>query len=70
MGLTSPAPFRHRFYEIFLHVHQALAVVAVWGIYGHMSDGYRERKAIITAVIAIWSYEVRKSKPTRLKNLF
>jgi hypothetical protein len=57
--LQTPAPIRHRFYESFLHIHQALAAVIVWGIWTHM-DGYRKQRMIVKGIIAIWVIEVSK----------
>jgi hypothetical protein len=55
--LQSPSPIRHAFYETFLHVHQALAIVAVWGVWVHL-DGYSKQKPLIKGVVAIWAIEV------------
>jgi hypothetical protein len=55
--LQSPSPVRHAFYETFLHLHQALVAVVVWGIYVHM-DGYSRQRMVVKGIIAIWVLEV------------
>jgi hypothetical protein len=57
--LQSPSPVRHAFYETFLHLHQALVAVVVWGIYIHM-DGYSKHRMVVKGIIAIWILEVSR----------
>jgi hypothetical protein len=47
---------------VFLHLHQALVAVLLWGLWTHM-DGYNTRRKILIGVMCIWAAEV--SKPTK-----
>jgi hypothetical protein len=62
--LQTPAPVRHKFYEIFLHLHQALVAVLLWGLWTHM-DGYNTRRKILIGVMCIWAAEVSNNDQPR-----
>jgi Ferric reductase NAD binding domain/FAD-binding domain len=62
--LQTPAPIRHRFYEVFLHLHQFLVAVLLWGLWTHM-DGYNTRRKILIGVMCIWAAEVSYQKPNK-----
>lgn len=47
---------RHAFYETFLHVHQALAIITIVGIWIHLSTT-PDAQIYIKAVIAAWVIE-------------
>lgn len=53
--LQSPSIIRHAFYETFLHVHIALAIVAVVGVWIHL-DGVAQQNFVIAAVV-LWALE-------------
>ncbi|KAL8972728.1 MAG: hypothetical protein Q9183_000379 [Haloplaca sp. 2 TL-2023] len=53
----SPSPIRHAFYEIFLHAHQILAIVAVGATAGHIQIHSLPQKPIIYTIIGIWVSE-------------
>lgn len=52
----SPSVFRHAFYETFLHTHQALAALALGGVWVHL-DEFPKEKMIIKGVLALWVIE-------------
>ena len=53
--LQSPSAIRHAFYELFLHLHQALAALALGGVYVHLdNEESRAQFAVIKGVLAIW----------------
>lgn len=51
--------FRQAFYEVFLHVHIALAIVCLATLRKHL-EGLPEQP-YLTVVIAIWAIEVSLS---------
>ncbi|KAL8874446.1 MAG: hypothetical protein Q9174_000239, partial [Haloplaca sp. 1 TL-2023] len=53
----SPSPIRHAFYEIFLHAHQILAIVALGAVAGHIQIHNLPQKPIIYTIIGIWVSE-------------
>jgi len=53
--LVSPSVFRHAYYEVFLHVHQLLAVAALVGIWMHL-NGYAQQAMVLVAII-VWVVE-------------
>jgi hypothetical protein len=53
----SPSIFRHAFYETFLHVHFALAGLAVGAVWVHLNKFPLQRK-IIATVLAVWIADV------------
>ena len=55
--VQSPSPIRHAFYEVFLHVHQLLAVVALGATAAHIHIDKLPQKPIIYTVIGIWTFE-------------
>lgn len=57
MVILAWSPIRRPFYEVFLHLHRAFAVLSVIGLYYHLFyKDYYEIK-ILFAVIAIWGAE-------------
>lgn len=50
---------RRAFYEVFLHVHIALVILCIVTLRKHLR-GFAEQK-YLTAVIAIWAFEVSLS---------
>lgn len=57
MVILASSPIRRPFYEIFLHLHRALAVLTVIGLWYHLKyKDYYEIK-ILFAIIAIWVAE-------------
>lgn len=56
---------RHAFYETFLHLHIALAILAIVAVWFHL-DGVSQQQFLIGAIV-IWVLEVRninqKSRP-------
>ncbi|KAJ5627683.1 FAD-binding 8 [Penicillium lividum] len=57
LGLHSPSPIRHAFYEIFLHLHQLFALLAFIGVYLHLKLDSLPQKPWIDAVAVIWIIE-------------
>ncbi|KAJ6109091.1 hypothetical protein N7486_001325 [Penicillium sp. IBT 16267x] len=57
LGLHSPSPIRHAFYEIFLHLHQLFALLAFTGVYLHLKLDSLPQKPWIDAVAVIWIIE-------------
>ena len=57
--LQSSSILRHAFYETFLHLHIALIILAIVGIWNHL-DGL-PAKGYLKAVIVIWAAEVSLS---------
>ncbi|KAL2350895.1 ferric reductase like transmembrane component-domain-containing protein [Cryomyces antarcticus] len=51
----SPSPIRHAFYEAFLHVHIALATLAVIAVWVHLKT--LPQQSILLAVIVFWIVE-------------
>lgn len=57
LGLHSPSPVRHAFYETFLHLHQLAAFLALIGVCAHLNTDSLPQRSWITAVIVIWSFD-------------
>ncbi|MCJ1256226.1 hypothetical protein MMC24_004047 [Lignoscripta atroalba] len=57
MLIQSPSAIRHAFYEIFLHVHQLLAFLALLGVYVHAISGSLPQLPYVYLIIAIWICE-------------
>ena len=55
--LQSPSVVRHAFYETFLHLHQALAFLAILGVYVHLEVAKLPALPYIRAVVGIWAGE-------------
>jgi hypothetical protein len=53
----SPSAIRHAFYETFLHLHQALAFLAIVGVYVHLEVAKLPALPYIRAVVGIWAGE-------------
>jgi hypothetical protein len=53
----SPSAIRHAFYETFLHLHQALAFLAIAGVYVHLEVAKLPALPYIRAVVGIWAGE-------------
>ena len=53
----SPSAIRHAFYEIFLILHQLLALVAVIAVYAHAKLGPLPQLPFTILVILLWSYD-------------
>lgn len=54
--LHSPSPIRHAFYETFLHLHIAMAILAMVGLWIHL-DGLPAQTYLLVALI-FWGLEV------------
>ncbi|KAJ5682642.1 hypothetical protein N7462_005807 [Penicillium macrosclerotiorum] len=65
LGLHSPSPIRHAFYETFLHLHQLAALLAFLGVYAHLSLDSLPQKPWAYAILMIWLIE----RSTRLMRL-
>lgn len=52
--IQSPSAIRHAFYETFLHIHQLAALLAVIGVYSHLTIDKLAQIPYIQAVICIW----------------
>ena len=55
--IQTPSPIRHAFYEVFLHLHQALAISALIGIYRHAKIQSLPQKLMMNVIVAIWAIE-------------
>ncbi len=55
--IQTPSPIRHAFYEIFLHLHQVLAIAVLVGIYYHANIASLPQKLMMYIIIAIWVIE-------------
>ncbi|KAI9822015.1 MAG: hypothetical protein M1832_003187 [Thelocarpon impressellum] len=53
--LQSPAMVRHAFYETFLHLHIALALLAVVGLWLHLKD--LPQMKVLLGVVVLWVAE-------------
>ena len=51
------SPIRHAFYETFLHIHQALAILTILGVKMHCRMEVLPGEGYIDWVIAIWALE-------------
>lgn len=65
LGLHSPSPIRHAFYETFLHLHQLAAFLAVLGVCAHLSIDNLPQRPWIIGVVAIWLFD-RSARLLRL----
>lgn len=54
--LHSPSVIRHAFYEAFLHVHIALVVLCLWGLWLHLKN--LPQMPLLVGVIVLWAMEV------------
>lgn len=57
IAIQASSALRHAFYEIFLHLHVALAILAIVALWYHL-DGLPAQKYLL-AVIVVWAFEVR-----------
>ena len=55
--IQSPSAVRHAFYEVFLHTHQVLAIIALGATAAHIHIEKLPQKPIIYTVIGIWALE-------------
>lgn len=55
--IHSPSAIRHAFYETFLVLHICAAVVALVGIYVHLTVTYYWYARFIEIAIAVWSFD-------------
>lgn len=55
--IQTPSPIRHAFYEVFLHLHQFLAIAVLVGIYYHANIASLPQKAMMYVIVAIWVLE-------------
>ena len=55
--LQSPSVVRHAFYETFLVLHQALAFVAVLGVYVHLESNDLPARPYIRAAVGLWVFD-------------
>ena len=55
--IQTPSPIRHAFYEVFLHLHQVLAISALIGIYRHANIASLPQKLMMDVIVAIWAAE-------------
>lgn len=65
LGIHSPSPIRHAFYETFLHLHQLTAFLAVLGVCAHLNIDNLPQKPWIISVIVIWLFD-RSARLLRL----
>ncbi len=63
--VQSNSIIRHAFYETFVHLHIALVVVAIVGLWLHLKD--LRQKKLVVAVVTIWVIQVRGFVTQRLK---
>ncbi|KAJ5091405.1 hypothetical protein NUU61_006275 [Penicillium alfredii] len=68
LGLHSPSPIRHAFYETFLHLHQLAALLAFLGVYMHLHLDSLPQKSWAQVIAAIWLIE-RSARLLRLAHL-
>ncbi|GKZ88642.1 hypothetical protein AnigIFM59636_009169 [Aspergillus niger] len=57
LGLHSPSPIRHAFYETFLHLHQLAAFLAYLGVLMHLDLDNLPQKPWIIALGLLWLLE-------------
>ncbi|OAX77477.1 hypothetical protein ACJ72_08224 [Emergomyces africanus] len=55
--LHSPSPIRHAFYETFLHIHVLLVLLAIAGIYMHLSIDRLPQLPWLQFIMAFWTAE-------------
>ena len=65
LGLHSPSPIRHAFYETFLHLHQLFAILAYIGVYVHLHLDGLPQVPWMWAIAALWGAE-RMTRVARL----
>lgn len=66
LGLHSPSPIRHAFYETFVHFHRLAALGALIGVYLHLKIDSLPQIPWANAMICIWILE----RALRLLRLF
>lgn len=54
--MHSPSALRHAFYETFLHIHIALAILAFVGLWFHLAKYPQQR--FLTVALVLWGAEV------------
>ena len=57
ISLQSLSPIRHAFYEIFLHLHQFLALFGIVGVYLHLDIADLPALPYARAVLIIWALD-------------
>ncbi|KAJ5082689.1 hypothetical protein N7532_011732 [Penicillium argentinense] len=57
LGLHSPSPIRHAFYETFLHLHQLAALLAFLGVYAHLNLDSLPQRSWAHVIAVIWLVE-------------
>lgn len=55
--LQSPSVVRHAFYETFLHCHQLLALITIFGVWIHCHAGKLPGTAYVHWILAVWVVE-------------
>jgi hypothetical protein len=68
LGLHSPSPVRHAFYETFLHLHQLAALLAFLGVWFHLQLDSLPQRSWATCIAVIWLTE-RTTRLIRLAHL-
>ena len=53
----APSAVRHAFYEIFLHLHQLLALLVMLATFSHIQLGNLPQMPIFITIITIWFYD-------------
>lgn len=54
LALHSPSPLRHAFYETFLHLHQTLGFLALFGTYAHVASKMLPAFPFILTACLFW----------------
>nr|QGR04872.1 ferric-chelate reductase [Penicillium brasilianum] len=68
LGLHSPSPIRHAFYETFLHLHQLAALLAFLGVWFHLQLDSLPQRSWASGIAMIWIVE-RSTRLIRLAYL-
>jgi hypothetical protein len=55
--LQSLSPVRHAFYELFLHLHIALAVMSFVALWYHLKNLLQQR--VLLGTLILWGLDVR-----------
>lgn len=55
--LQSPSSIRHAFYEVFLHLHQLCAFLAILGVFVHSLKARLPQQRYINWMISVWIME-------------
>lgn len=55
--LQSFSPVRHAFYELFLHLHIALAVMSFVALWYHLKNLLQQR--VLLGTLILWGLDVR-----------